>query len=282
MTETATGLQTTDVGTPSASTSVFVYDVAGKLIAEYGGVTSSSNAGTSYLTTDHLGSTRVVTNSSGAVIARHDYLPFGTEIQAGTGGRTPGQGYSVLDDTRQKFTSKERDDESTLDYFLARYYSPAQGTFMTVDPSRMSSRAGDPRSWNRYCITLDNPGAYVDTNGEWPTWAHELIVDRAFPGLSVAERGHIKRASADMDSPDRGGWDPENSYKHGLRAPDQTVKEAQEKSSSFISNRIVGAKNLQGGGSYPSAASLYLFGEAFHTVTDMTSPPHLGFHVGRG
>src|SRR5262249_32446450 len=123
--------------TTSAGTTVFVYDVGGQLIAEYGGQTSTSNAGISYLTTDHLSSTRVVTNSNGAVISRHDYLPFGEEIQISQnvtiGGRTATQGYSATDDTRQKFTSKERDNESNLDYFQARYFSSVQGRFTSPD-----------------------------------------------------------------------------------------------------------------------------------------------------
>jgi YD repeat-containing protein len=72
--------------TSGSITTVFVYNVAGELIAEYGG--ASSNGGTSYLTTDHLESIRVVTDTNKAVIARHDYLPFGEEIPAGTGNRT--------------------------------------------------------------------------------------------------------------------------------------------------------------------------------------------------
>jgi hypothetical protein len=55
----------------------------GKLIAEYGGPASTSNAATSYLTTDHLGSTRVVTRPDQSVVGRHDYLPFGGEISVG-------------------------------------------------------------------------------------------------------------------------------------------------------------------------------------------------------
>jgi len=35
-------------------------------------------------------------------------------------------GYSAADSTKQKVTQKERDSESGLDYFLARYYSSAQ------------------------------------------------------------------------------------------------------------------------------------------------------------
>jgi hypothetical protein len=56
-------------------------------------------------------------------------LPFGEELFAGTGGRTTTpQGYSD-DRLRQKFTRKERDIETGLDYFLARYYTSMQGRF---------------------------------------------------------------------------------------------------------------------------------------------------------
>src|SRR6267142_3466215 len=66
----------------------YVYGAKG-LIA-----TIDPSAGTKYTTSDHLGSPRVVTNSSGSVVSRHDYLPFGEELFAGTGGRTTAQGYS--------------------------------------------------------------------------------------------------------------------------------------------------------------------------------------------
>jgi RHS repeat-associated protein len=115
----------------STGTTVFVYNAGGQLIAEYTSGTPSGG-GTSYLTSDHLGSTRVVVKSDGTT-TRHDYLPFGEEIQAGIGGRTAGQGYAA-DSIRQKFTSKERDTESGLDYFGARYYSSAQGRFASTDP----------------------------------------------------------------------------------------------------------------------------------------------------
>jgi hypothetical protein len=117
-------------GSPTRTT-VFVYNPGGQLIAEY---TSDpvpvppGGGGTSYLTTDHLGSTRVVTgtNQSQAVKARYDYLPYGEEIPSTAGGRSNVGGYGGGDSTRQKFTQKERDSESGLDYFLARYYSSAR------------------------------------------------------------------------------------------------------------------------------------------------------------
>jgi len=49
-----------------------------------------------------------------ATVSRHDYLPFGEELFAGSGGRTTAQGYTNNDVVRQKFTQKERDNETGL------------------------------------------------------------------------------------------------------------------------------------------------------------------------
>ena len=62
----------------------YVYDAQGQLAAEYGAAT---DAGTRYLTADHLGSTRVETDAGGVVKKCYDYYPFGEDIAAGTGGR---------------------------------------------------------------------------------------------------------------------------------------------------------------------------------------------------
>lgn len=77
---------------------------------------------------------------------------------------------------RQKFTSKERDVETNLDYFLARYYSSMQGRFTSVDPydpitvgASNDSRNYfilEPQNWNRYTYGLNNPQKYVDPDGE--------------------------------------------------------------------------------------------------------------------
>jgi len=167
-----------------STTTVFVYNVAGQLIAEYDNSTSPPpGSGTSYLISDQLGSTRAVMKSDGTV-ARHDYLPFGEEISSSVGGRSSVVGYSAADDTRQKFTQKERDTESGLDYFGARYYSSAQGRFTGVDPldpvlgkqgaeskdEEKANRAfldylSKPSHWNRYIYALDNPLRYIDADG---------------------------------------------------------------------------------------------------------------------
>ena len=165
---------------------IFVYNAGGQLIAEYHSdpvPPPAGGGGTSYLTSDHLGSTRVVTDGQGNVKARHDYLPFGEELGAGIGQRTVALKYDAPDSTKQKFTQKERDSESGLDYFLARYYSSAQGRFTSADeftggPDDLFDFAEhastnptfyadivDPQTLNKYQYALNNPLRYIDPDG---------------------------------------------------------------------------------------------------------------------
>ncbi len=139
----------------------------------YGGATlitiepTAVNAnGTQYTTTDNLGSPRVITKSGGLVASRHDYMPFGTELGAGTGSRTTGMGFSNAGDTnRKKFTGYERDNETGLDFAQARYYSNTQGRFTSPDPLMASATAADPQTWNRYVYVVNNPLKFVDPSG---------------------------------------------------------------------------------------------------------------------
>jgi RHS repeat-associated protein len=62
-------------------------------------------------------------------------------------------------------TQKERDIETGLDYFLARYYSSVQGRFTSPDPLLSSGRVETPQSWNRYSYVLNNPLAFTDPFG---------------------------------------------------------------------------------------------------------------------
>jgi RHS repeat-associated protein len=149
--------------TVGAVSTWFVYDASGELVAEYGGTTPAASA-THYVTTDHLGSTRVVTDQSGAVVSRHDFLPFGEEIGAGIGGRTTGMMYVANNTLMQRFTGKERDAETGLDYFGARYLSAAMGRFTSPDLPLLSS-PDNPQTWNLYSYTANNPLSRTDPDG---------------------------------------------------------------------------------------------------------------------
>jgi RHS repeat-associated protein len=150
----------------TGETTIFVYDASGKLVAEYSTqVEPTATAKVSYLTNDHLGSPRILTNQNGQVISRRDFLPYGEEINAGIGGRNPAQGYFGVDSIRQKFTGYERDTETDLDFAEARYYNFNHGRFTGVDPLLSSALPDAPQTWNRYAYVLNNPLYYTDPSG---------------------------------------------------------------------------------------------------------------------
>lgn len=109
-----------------------------------------------YYFSDNLESASVITDANGTMppLQESDYYPYGGEIAVTTG-----------DSNTYKFTSKERDIESTLDYFGARHYASTLGRFHTPDPLLNSGKPSDPQTWNRYAYTRNNPLKYVDPNG---------------------------------------------------------------------------------------------------------------------
>ena len=135
----------------SSEVTIFVYDAAGKQIAEYStNILAIEDAKVAYLTADHPGSPRINTDRDGNVTARHDYFPFGEEITTtNTSQRVPALGYEA-DSIRRKFTGYEGDDETDLDFAQARMYSKSIGRFTSADPLMASARSSQPQSWNRY------------------------------------------------------------------------------------------------------------------------------------
>jgi RHS repeat-associated protein len=119
-----------------------------------------------YYHLDAIGNVRAVTDQSGAIVERHDYLPFGEECTTGACASNPG----LAGGQPKHFTGKERDVETGLDYFGARYYGSATGRFTTVDPVRMSVALSRPQTWNRYAYALNNPLSVTDPFGLW-NWA---------------------------------------------------------------------------------------------------------------
>ena len=65
-----------------------------------------------------------------------------------------------------RYTGKERDQESGLDYFGARYYGSSMGRFMSPDPSQLHfADPTNPQSLNLYAYVVNNPLGYIDPDG---------------------------------------------------------------------------------------------------------------------
>jgi RHS repeat-associated protein len=115
-----------------------------------------------YYLSDHLGSTSVVASAAGAVEEESDYYPFGTEMVVSNSGSN-----------RYKFNGKERDNETQLDYFGARYYGNILGRFLTPDWASHATAVpyanfGNPQSLNLYTYAGNNPTTMGDPDGHCP------------------------------------------------------------------------------------------------------------------
>jgi RHS repeat-associated protein len=150
-----------------AETTLFVYDAMGRVVAEYSNL--RGGGGTSYLTSDALGSTRAVTGAGDAVKERHDYLPFGEEVGADNSWRMAARGYGVGDGVREKFTGYQRDNESDLDFAQARMYGYSYGRFTSPDNFTNATHTSNPQSWNLYAYVTNNPLLFTDSTGMSPT-----------------------------------------------------------------------------------------------------------------
>jgi RHS repeat-associated protein len=125
----------------------------GQLIGEY----QTIGANLYYYTFDQINSTRIVTDSTGTVVYSAAYDPYGG-IQ---------KTWTSTYDPLLKFSGKERDTESELDYFGARYYNRAQYGFISVDPIiSLKNALSNPQRWNLYSCSVNNPISGIDPDGK--------------------------------------------------------------------------------------------------------------------
>ncbi len=132
--------------------------------------------------TDPAGTPLAMSDASGNVVWRADYRPFG-EIQSESG--------TAPND--KLFVGKEKDDETGLYYFGARYMDDRIGRFIAPDPiGAVDPKTGkinrmvllNPQRQNYYAYALNNPYSYIDANGE----AAALLLLRQ---MLIAGRGVI-------------------------------------------------------------------------------------------
>jgi RHS repeat-associated protein len=148
----------------------------GERVARRDGV--NGTGGVFYYFSDHLKTASVVTDATGNIKAESDYYPWGGELQLVN-----------ADSNHYKFTGKERDSETGLDYFGARYYSNGLGRWVSADWSATPvpvpyADYSNPQSLGLYGFVGGNPASKADPDGHcWPIGecAHNVMnaVDRA-------------------------------------------------------------------------------------------------------
>jgi RHS repeat-associated protein len=128
----------------------------GEVYADDNHIATYNDGTTYFIHRDWLGTERVRSNVPGVACESIGSLPFGD------GMTTTG---SCSDISPMHFTGKQRDYESGLDNFGARYNSSNIGRFMSADPENAGASKGDPESWNAYSYGGNDPVNLVDPSG---------------------------------------------------------------------------------------------------------------------
>jgi RHS repeat-associated protein len=187
----------------------YLYDVPGHVVAEdygtgwgpgyvYAGgqlITEYENSTTFFVHDNNIGTSTILSNMAGGINPGdcNALYPYGEQDNSIC---------STSNLTTHKFTGKERDTESNLDSFGARYYSSAQGRFITADPKLIAVRhLLNPQKLNKYVYVLNDPLAMIDPNGQ----EEVSITFRAFiPQANVAGfRGDNRSFSSSSDARSR-------------------------------------------------------------------------------
>ncbi|NIT56452.1 MAG: hypothetical protein GWN00_09545, partial [Aliifodinibius sp.] len=106
-----------------------------------------------YYIKDHLGSTRAVVNDQGTVVEAHDYYPFGLLM--------PGRSITIGEETKEKFTGKEWDEERSAYHLGARPLMAVFGRFSS--PDRFADKYP---SLSPYQYAANNPILFYDLSGD--------------------------------------------------------------------------------------------------------------------
>jgi RHS repeat-associated protein len=174
---------------------------AGALMATY------DAEGLHFLLNDMLGTRRAQTNYAGVLEQSCSSLPFGDQLNCSSSLQAPNPLH---------FTGKERDSESGLDYFGARYYGSSIGRWMSPNWSEKQepvpySKLDDPQTLNLYTYGLNNPLSFVDDDGHFSR-------DTYVADVSKHGGSHVDRYSGKQNV---GRYRPDGTpIKHGGKTPD--------------------------------------------------------------
>ncbi|MEE9336258.1 MAG: polymorphic toxin-type HINT domain-containing protein [Granulosicoccaceae bacterium] len=176
------------------------------------GVTHSAEFKTiTYYHVDDLGTPIAATNEGGDALWRNFNSPYGVRytkagLQSAIGPEGPdvtstGESTAILNRIGYTGHVEDKIGGRQLIYMQARFYDPAIGRFLSIDPVRYTER--NPMSYNRYAYANSNPLGFVDPNGESPLEVFTEILPsagRSFGGLAALGVGFVTGDQALMNA----------------------------------------------------------------------------------
>ncbi|MBT3282407.1 MAG: RHS repeat-associated core domain-containing protein [Cryomorphaceae bacterium] len=154
---------------------IYIYDDSGTLLSR-----KDPDGKMFYYHPDHLGSTTLVTSSTGATVEETSYLPFGEALEGGS--------------DRYTYTGQEKDSTGLM-YYGARYYSPFLRQF--TQPDTIIQDYYNPQNLNRYSYVLNNPYKYTDPDGHFAVTVAAIIITFVVFAVVGAAVGYVAGAIAD-------------------------------------------------------------------------------------
>jgi RHS repeat-associated protein len=130
-------------------------------------IVSRQSTGTNsfyYVTSDHLGSSSAITNSSGGILVNSSFDAFGKRRGANwTGNPSAGDWSAIASTTRRGFTEHTMLDNLNLAHMNGRVYDQWLGRFVSADP--FITEPGNTQNFNRYGYVYNNPLSRIDSSG---------------------------------------------------------------------------------------------------------------------
>jgi RHS repeat-associated protein len=150
-------------GTPLSTTGQNLCAGTGVTL-DFNPVSMNTAEGATYYLADQVGTNKEELSAGGWPVWKGYFTPFGQEFIGGNVQTTVDNDDADGTTSPYKFTSKERDTESGLDYFGARYYGSSMGRFLSPDDGT-DQNPNDPQSWNLYTYVRSNPLLNTDPTG---------------------------------------------------------------------------------------------------------------------
>jgi RHS repeat-associated protein len=132
---------------------IVLLNIVALLICTTGQVAAQTKV--TYFHNDLSGNPVAASNSTGQIIWRESYRPYGERLKNEAASQTNSQWY----------TGHRQDADTGLVYMGARHYDPLIGRFLSIDPSGFSE--SNPHSFNRYAYANNNPLKFTDPDGRF-------------------------------------------------------------------------------------------------------------------
>jgi RHS repeat-associated protein len=213
--------------------------------------------------TDQVGTPLAMTDQIGDKVWEAEYMPFGEEYTV-----------SGSVDNNKRFVGKEKDVETGLSYFGARYMDVEIGRFLAPDPVKaVDSKKGginfvilrNPQRLNPYAYGLNNPYKFIDPDGLFNSYTHEIITSGVMAKHTTNQNtiNIINKGNIYVDR----GENFTNNNEHGMKNFFQKRADATLSSYNFQKEKMRKAiESLVFEGDKEKA--LFQLGQGIHSVQD--------------